>query len=209
MFAKSNKVPPESCQTCHMEQTSLSMKSHSNMSALLQLWLCSILDCRGFDDFGGAIGLYVFCIGPGVVVVGLSNQLRISRMLLRHQLEFSHRQQLTNRVLKTCFKAVSDSVARCQVSRMDRKMCVLTRIPKECTNGVIEVPFSGSCARCHHFHNKIFLPFSKAATGLLRLHCESCAYYPMFGIGRALTRTSLWSLESLRTKRTHVHWHIE
>ena len=203
MLAKSNNSLVESCQACRIQPTPLSIKSHTNISALLLLMIYSMLKHHSLNAFGDAIGSYLFCIRSGFIVAGLSNQLKISRLLLRHQLAPSHHRQLTIRVLKTSFKAVSDSASPLQISLMD-SICSPTRkaaVSREGTNDLLEVPFHGRCPRCHHFLKNIFLALPRAGVELLRLHCESCDY-SMLGIARTLTRTSRCSLENLLAETT-------
>lgn len=60
------------------------------------------------------------------------------------------------------------------------------------------VPFHGNCPSCHHFHTNTPLSIPKNPSTHTRLHCEYCDY-PILGIGRASTQTTLASVETLAT----------
>lgn len=60
----------------------------------------------------------------------------------------------------------------------------------------MEVPFHGSCPKCHHLHtNRPFTIFTNP-TKHSRFQCDTCQH-PILGIGRASTQTTLASVESL------------
>ena len=67
------------------------------------------------------------------------------------------------------------------------------------TNETIEVPYHGNCPDCHHFHTNtpLFIP-KDPLQHHLRLHCDACGY-PILGIGRTSTQTTLASVETLST----------
>lgn len=63
-------------------------------------------------------------------------------------------------------------------------------------NETIEVPFHGSCPKCHHFHtNSPFTIFTNS-TKHSRFQCDACKHH-MLGLGRASTQTTLASVESI------------
>ena len=60
---------------------------------------------------------------------------------------------------------------------------------------VVEIPFHGSCSRCHHFHINHQFTFSLDSAIHTRFNCERCNH-PIFGLGRASTQNTLASVES-------------
>lgn len=61
----------------------------------------------------------------------------------------------------------------------------------------IEVPFHGSCPKCHHLHTNIpFTIFRNSTTKHSRFRCDACQHH-ILGIGRASTQTTLASVESI------------
>lgn len=63
-------------------------------------------------------------------------------------------------------------------------------------NDTMEVPFHGSCPKCHHFHtNSPFTIFTNS-TKHTRFQCDVCQHH-ILGIGRASTQTTLASVESI------------
>lgn len=63
-------------------------------------------------------------------------------------------------------------------------------------NETIEVPYHGSCPKCHHFHtNSPFTIFTNSAKHS-RFQCDACKHH-ILGLGRASTQTTLASVESI------------
>lgn len=61
----------------------------------------------------------------------------------------------------------------------------------------IEVPFHGSCPKCHHLHtNSPFTIYQNLTTKHSRFQCDACKHH-ILGIGRASTQTTLASVESI------------
>lgn len=65
-----------------------------------------------------------------------------------------------------------------------------------------ELPYHGSCPKCHHLHTSYPLTVSKNPTVHLRLFCESCGH-PILGIGKTSTQTTLASVESIPQPRSN------
>ena len=68
------------------------------------------------------------------------------------------------------------------------------------TYGTIEIPYHGSCPKCHHLHTSVPFAFALDPSKHTRFKCEDCSHQ-IFGIGRTSTQTTLASIESAR-KRT-------
>lgn len=67
----------------------------------------------------------------------------------------------------------------------------------------IEVPYHGSCPRCHHLHTNKLLRLSLNRFKHVRCRCDECDHQ-MFGIGRTSTQTTLASEESIpSSQRSH------
>ncbi|MCJ1461472.1 hypothetical protein MMC07_000069 [Pseudocyphellaria aurata] len=63
-------------------------------------------------------------------------------------------------------------------------------------NETMEIPFHGSCPKCHHLHtNRPFTIFTDS-TKHSRFQCDACQHH-ILGIGRASTQTTLASVESI------------
>lgn len=63
-------------------------------------------------------------------------------------------------------------------------------------NETIEVPFHGSCPKCHHLHTNSPFTIFKHSTKHSRFQCDVCQHH-ILGIGRASTQTTLASVESI------------
>ncbi|MCJ1304647.1 hypothetical protein MMC08_007460 [Hypocenomyce scalaris] len=63
-------------------------------------------------------------------------------------------------------------------------------------DATIELPFHGSCPRCHHLHTNTGLRYFCNLKKHLRMKCEHC-HHEMFGLGSDSTQTSLASEETL------------
>ena len=63
----------------------------------------------------------------------------------------------------------------------------------------IEIPYHGSCPRCHHLHTSVLLAFPLDPSMHTRFKCEDCSHQ-MFGLGRTSTQTTLASIESTRKR---------
>lgn len=60
-----------------------------------------------------------------------------------------------------------------------------------------EIPYHGSCPKCHHLHTNRPLKVSRDySTVHTRLECDACQH-PILGIGRSSTQTTLASVESI------------
>lgn len=70
----------------------------------------------------------------------------------------------------------------------------------------IELPYHGNCPKCHHSHTNRPLIVYKDKTKHTRLECDACQY-PLLGIGRASTQTTLASVESLIPPPRHPSRH--
>ena len=68
------------------------------------------------------------------------------------------------------------------------------------TNDTVEVPYHGNCPNCHHFHINKPLSIPQDPSTHFRLHCETCNY-PILGIGRTSTQTTLASVETQATNQ--------
>ncbi|KAL9598101.1 MAG: hypothetical protein Q9219_004732 [cf. Caloplaca sp. 3 TL-2023] len=61
--------------------------------------------------------------------------------------------------------------------------------------GFFEIPFHGSCSRCHHFHTNKPLHLPLDTQQHTRFNCDHCEH-PIIGIGRTSTQTTLASVET-------------
>ncbi|KAL8824110.1 MAG: hypothetical protein Q9191_005290 [Dirinaria sp. TL-2023a] len=181
-FAKSHQGPSQGRQAGDIEQSSFSIQRHTNIPALLLLTICTIVYSRSLDAFGCAMSPYFFYIGPGIVIAGFSNQPRISRVLLRHQLWLGHHRQRTLQKPKRCPEAVSDSVSRCEVSLMDPMLPSM----REAT-----------ISKC-----LLWSPYDVPGIDRDHTRCHGWAPGPSLGVCRTLTQKILWPSETLPTGRT-------
>ena len=69
------------------------------------------------------------------------------------------------------------------------------------SNNIIEVPYHGSCPRCHHLHTSVLVAFPLDPGVHTRFKCEDCNHQ-MFGLGRTSTQTTLASVESTRKRNS-------
>ena len=63
-------------------------------------------------------------------------------------------------------------------------------------NVTMEVPFHGSCPKCHHLHTNSPFTIFTDPTKHSRFQCDACKHH-ILGIGRASTQTTLASVESI------------
>lgn len=82
-----------------------------------------------------------------------------------------------------------------QRSYRDDEQALLTSTINDSPDDTIEIPYHGSCPKCHHLHTSVPFAFALDPSKHTRFRCENCSHQ-IFGFGRTSTQTTLASIES-------------